>query len=43
MVKMKNLNNKKIWEKPTIETLKIKKDTASGAGIGNEKATKGLS
>jgi len=33
--------NKKIWLKPVISRLSIKKDTFSGSGYGGEKASKG--
>lgn len=32
--------NKKVWHKPAVRVLKIKKDTFSGSVKGNEKAGK---
>lgn len=31
---------KKVWAKPTVQILNIKKDTFSGSGSGAEEATK---
>ena len=33
----KQKNKKKVWLKPSIETLNIKKDTFSGTGTKSEK------
>ena len=33
-------NKKKVWTKPVVHTLSIKKDTFSGSGTGAEKAGK---
>jgi hypothetical protein len=33
-------NKKKIWTRPVVQTLNIKKDTFSGAGLGAEGAGK---
>jgi hypothetical protein len=34
-------NKKKVWSRPEIHVLNIKKDTFSGSGTGAEKAGKG--
>jgi len=35
-------NKKKVWAKPAVHALSIKKDTFSGSGPGPEGAGKGL-
>ena len=32
---------KKVWSRPVVNVLSIKKDTFSGSGVGGEGATKG--
>ena len=36
---MKNLKNKKVWEKPEVKLLSVKKETMGGAGGRTEQNT----